>query len=49
MRRVQLHILDQFFGEQPVGTAFILPTDHPDVPFLAHAPTMRSAGEHQGH
>src|SRR4051794_37442121 len=48
MRRVQHRILDQFFGEQPVGTAFILPTGHPDVPFLAHAPTMRVPGSIEG-
>src|SRR5947209_18044308 len=48
MARVQDRILDQFFGEQPVGTAFILPTDHVDVPFLAHAPTMRVPGNIAG-
>src|ERR1700742_437727 len=46
--RVQHRILDQFFGEQPVGTAFVLPTDHPTVPFLAHAPTMRVPGNIEG-
>jgi O-acetyl-ADP-ribose deacetylase (regulator of RNase III) len=48
MRRVQQRILDQFFGEQPVGTAVVVPTDHPDVPFLAHAPTMRVPGSIDG-
>jgi O-acetyl-ADP-ribose deacetylase (regulator of RNase III) len=48
MRRVQHRILDQFFGEQPVGTAFVLATDHRDVPFLAHAPTMRVPGSIEG-
>src|ERR1700722_17603189 len=48
MHRVQQRILDQFFGEQPVGTAFILSTDHPDVPFLAHSPTMRVPGSIEG-
>jgi O-acetyl-ADP-ribose deacetylase (regulator of RNase III) len=48
MQRVQHHILDQFFGEQPVGTAFVLPTGHPAVPFLAHAPTMRVPGSIEG-
>jgi O-acetyl-ADP-ribose deacetylase (regulator of RNase III) len=48
MRRVQHHILDQFFGEQPVGSAFVVPTDHPDVPFLVHAPTMRVPGSIEG-
>jgi O-acetyl-ADP-ribose deacetylase (regulator of RNase III) len=44
MWRVQHRILDQFLGEQPVGTAFVVPTDHPAIPFLAHAPTMRVPG-----
>jgi O-acetyl-ADP-ribose deacetylase (regulator of RNase III) len=48
MRRVQHRILDQFFGEQPVGTAFVLATNHSDVPFLAHAPTMRVPGNIEG-
>jgi O-acetyl-ADP-ribose deacetylase (regulator of RNase III) len=48
MRRVQHRILDQFFGERPVGTAFVLPTGHPDVPFLAHAPTMRVPSSIEG-
>src|SRR4051794_41789952 len=48
MQRVQHRILDQFFGEQPVGTAFVLPTGHPAIPFLAHAPTMRVPGSIEG-
>jgi O-acetyl-ADP-ribose deacetylase (regulator of RNase III) len=48
MQRVQQRILDQFFGEQPVGTAFIVPTDDPALPFLAHAPTMRVPGSIEG-
>jgi O-acetyl-ADP-ribose deacetylase (regulator of RNase III) len=48
MHRVQQRILDQFFGEQPVGTTFVLPTGHPNVPFLAHAPTMRVPGSIEG-
>ena len=44
MQRVQHRIMDEFFGEQPVGTAFVLSTGHPAVPFLAHAPTMRARG-----
>src|SRR5437588_96556 len=44
MRRVQRYIMDQFYGEQPVGTAFIVPTGDPSLPFLAHAPTMRVPG-----
>jgi O-acetyl-ADP-ribose deacetylase (regulator of RNase III) len=48
LQRVRQRILDQFFGEQPVGTAFVLPTDDPDVPFLAHAPTKRVPGSIEG-
>jgi O-acetyl-ADP-ribose deacetylase (regulator of RNase III) len=48
MQRIQQRILDQFFGEQPVGTAFIVPTDDPLLPFLAHAPTMRVPGSIEG-
>jgi O-acetyl-ADP-ribose deacetylase (regulator of RNase III) len=48
MQRVQQQIMDQFLGEQPVGTAFLVPTDHPAIPFLAHAPTMRVPGSIEG-
>lgn len=41
MTKVQQHILDEFLGEQPVGTSFIVETGHPKHPFLAHTPTMR--------
>jgi O-acetyl-ADP-ribose deacetylase (regulator of RNase III) len=44
MHRVQHRIMDQFLGEQPVGTAFVEPTGNPDYPFIAHAPTMRVPG-----
>src|SRR5579871_4486674 len=47
-KRVQQRILDQFFGEQPVGTAFIVPTGDRSLPFLAHAPTMRVPGSIAG-
>ncbi len=39
--RVKQHILEEFLGEQPVGTSFIIKTGHPKHPFLAHTPTMR--------
>ena len=48
MRRVQHRILDQFFGEQPVGTAFVIRTGDPALPFVAHAPTMRVPGSIAG-
>lgn len=41
MDRVQARILDEFLGEQPVGTSILVPTGHPDHPWLAHTPTMR--------
>lgn len=44
MQRVQYQIMDDFLGEQPVGTAFVLPTGRSHVPFLCHAPTMRVPG-----
>src|SRR5438552_4265166 len=48
MQRVQHRIMDEFFGEQPVGTAFVLPTGDPALPFLCHAPTMRVPGSIDG-
>lgn len=39
--RVQQYILQEYLGEQPVGTSFIIETHHPKHPFLAHTPTMR--------
>ncbi|MEZ4670457.1 MAG: macro domain-containing protein [Anaerolineae bacterium] len=41
MFAVQRRIIDEYFGEQPVGTSMIVATDHPKHPFLAHTPTMR--------
>ncbi|MBY0458922.1 MAG: macro domain-containing protein [Gemmataceae bacterium] len=48
MTRVQQRILNDYFGEQPVGTAFVLPTNHAAIPFLCHAPTMRVPGSIDG-
>lgn len=39
--RVQKHILEQYLGEQPIGTSFIIETEHEKHPFIAHTPTMR--------
>lgn len=44
MQRVQRRILDEYLGEQPVGTCFVEPTGTPGYPFVAHAPTMRMPG-----
>jgi O-acetyl-ADP-ribose deacetylase (regulator of RNase III) len=41
MDRVQQRILDDYLGEQSVGTSFIISTGHPTYPFLSHTPTMR--------
>ncbi len=39
--RVQRRILNEFLGEQPVGTSIIVETNHSKHPFIAHTPTMR--------
>jgi O-acetyl-ADP-ribose deacetylase (regulator of RNase III) len=39
--RVQKRILDEFLGEQPVGTSIIVETNYPKHPYIAHTPTMR--------
>ncbi len=44
MARVQRRIVDEYLGEQPVGTCFVEPTGTPGYPFVAHAPTMRMPG-----
>lgn len=44
MRQVQEHIMDIWFGEQPVGTAFVVATGNDARPYLCHAPTMRTPG-----
>jgi O-acetyl-ADP-ribose deacetylase (regulator of RNase III) len=48
MHRVQEVILDRYFGEQSVGTAFILETHDATLPYLVHAPTMRVPGSIEG-
>ncbi len=40
--RVQRRILDEYLGEQSVGTSMIVETGHPEHPFIAHTPTMRT-------
>lgn len=39
--RIQQMIIEDFCGEQPVGTAVIVETGRLDHPYVAHAPTMR--------
>jgi O-acetyl-ADP-ribose deacetylase (regulator of RNase III) len=38
---VQQRILEEYRGEQPVGTSIIVETGHAKHPYLAHTPTMR--------
>ncbi len=38
---VQQRILEDYLGEQPVGTSFVIETGHQRHQFLAHTPTMR--------
>jgi O-acetyl-ADP-ribose deacetylase (regulator of RNase III) len=42
MQRVQQRILEEYLGEQPVGTSMIVETGDPQHPFVAHTPTMRT-------
>ena len=37
----QKRIIEEFRGEQPVGTSFIIDTKCEEHPFVAHTPTMR--------
>ncbi len=48
MRRVQHRIMSDYYGEQPIGTAFVMTTEHAAIPFLVHAPTMRVPGNIEG-
>ena len=41
MGQVQHCIIQEYLGEQPVGTSLIVETQHPKHPFIAHTPTMR--------
>lgn len=48
MERVQRRIMDDYMGEQPVGTAFVIETHDSRLPFVVHAPTMRVPGSIEG-
>lgn len=41
MELIQKRILEDYLGEQPVGTSIIVPTGHVSHRFVAHTPTMR--------
>jgi len=47
-RSVQTRIMNDYLGEQPIGTAFIIETGNERVPWLCHAPTMRVPGSIAG-
>lgn len=40
MKMVQSYILNEFYGEQPICTSFIINTYNAKVPYLIHTPTM---------
>jgi O-acetyl-ADP-ribose deacetylase (regulator of RNase III) len=42
MESVQRRINLDYGGEQPVGTAFAVKTDHFSIPLVIHSPTMRT-------
>ena len=48
MEGIQKQILDDYLGEQPVGTCIIVPTGNASHPLVAHAPTMRIPMNIQG-
>jgi len=48
MELIQKHILDDFLGEQSVGTCIIVPSGNISHPFVAHSPTMRVPMNIQG-
>lgn len=48
MHAVQTRVVDEYLGEQPLGTAFVIETGHAERPYLCHAPTMRTPGSIEG-
>ena len=48
MRQIQLRIMDEYLGEQPIGTSFVQETGTANYPFIAHSPTMRVPGSIDG-
>lgn len=48
MQRVQTEIMEQYCGEQPVGTCLLVCTNNDRHPILAHTPTMRIPQNIQG-
>ena len=48
MELIQKRILEDYLGEQPVGTSIIVATNNTSHPFVAHTPTMRIPMNIQG-
>lgn len=48
MKRIQFRIMDEYLGEQPIGTSFIEATGNSNYPYVAHTPTMRVPGSIEG-
>ena len=48
MERVQHRILNEYLGEQPIGTSFLEATGSNEYPYIAHTPTMRVPGSIAG-
>jgi hypothetical protein len=44
VHRLRRRIMDEFLSEQPVGTAFVEPTGHPEVPFLVQQVSREATG-----
>ena len=40
--RLRTHLKDQYDGELPIGMAVLVETDHPEIPYLISAPTLRA-------
>lgn len=47
-QRVQARIIEEYYGEQPIGTSFIIETNNDKIPYLAHTPTMRVPADIRG-
>ena len=48
MKQIQDRILNDYLGEQPIGTSFIQPTGNEKFPYIAHTPTMHVPGNIEG-
>ena len=48
MQRVQTQIMDDYLGEQPIGTSFILPTGNPKYPYICLLYTSPSPRDQRG-